>query len=97
MVHDGPIKIIVHFETREDGGLRVWSDDLPGLNLSHRNPALVLDDVPSAIAGLITDLLGERVTVEPLVGIQEALKDGAESDLSAPNGVREYVSRPIAA
>ena len=32
---DWPSKFTIHCETREDGGLRVWSDDLPGLVLSH--------------------------------------------------------------
>jgi hypothetical protein len=87
-------KIVVHFETREDGGLSVWAEDLPGLHLSHRDPALVIEDVPRALAVLITDLLGERVTVEPLLGIRE--QEPAEFALPIV-GVREYVSRPFAA
>jgi hypothetical protein len=53
--HDRLIKITVRFEARDDGGLSVWSDDLPGLHLSHRDAALVIEDVPSALAGLMTD------------------------------------------
>jgi hypothetical protein len=96
-LHDRSIKITVHFERREDGGLRVWSDDLPGLHLSHRNPELVLDDVRRAIGVLLTDKLGERVSVEPLVGIREALLPEAIKVPQESAGVREYVSRPIAA
>jgi hypothetical protein len=87
-------KIVVHFESREDGGLSVWSEDLPGLHLSHRDPALVVDDVPRALAVLITDMLGERVTVEPLLGIREQ-EPSASAEVIV--GLREYVSRPIAA
>jgi hypothetical protein len=90
---DQSIKVTVHFERREDGGLTVWSDDLPGLTLSHRDPALVLEDVPSAIAGLVTDMLGERVRVEPLVGLHEALHPEAATKPDIPSGTREYVSR----
>jgi hypothetical protein len=87
-------KVVVHFEPREDGGLSVWADDLPGLHLSHSDPALVIDDVPRALAVLITDMLGERVTVEPLLGIREQ----APARIPEPGvSVREYVSRPIAA
>lgn len=32
-------------EFREDGGLRVYSDDLPGLVLSGENPRAVLADI----------------------------------------------------
>jgi hypothetical protein len=94
---DQSIKITVHFERRDDGGLRIWSDDLPGLNLSHRDPVLALDDVKFALEGLITDMLGERVSVEPLVGIREALFLGPVDARQVPTGIREYVSRPIAA
>jgi len=89
------IKIVVTFELREDGGLRAWSDDLPGFVLSHSDPQLVIQDVKPALEGLITDLLGERVSVEPLVDIQEALLQKAPPSL--PTGPREYVSRSIAA
>jgi hypothetical protein len=96
-LHDRSIKITVHFERRDDGGLSVWSDDLPGLHLSHQNPALVLDDVRRALEVLVTDALGERVSVEPLVGIREALLPEAIDIPQESAGTREYVTRPIAA
>jgi hypothetical protein len=90
------IKITVHFERRDDGGLSIWSDDLPGLHLSHTDP-LALNDVKPVLEGIITDMPGERVSVEPLVGIREALGlDLAERSIT-PTGIREYVTRPIAA
>jgi hypothetical protein len=40
---------------------------------------------------------GERVSVEPLVGIREALFPQAADAQQVPTRIREYVSRPIAA
>jgi hypothetical protein len=94
---DQSIKVTVHFERRADGGLYVWSEDLPGLNLSHEDPARVLLDVKLTIEGLFTDMLGQRVRVEPLVGIQEALFPDKDRSRQIPSGIREYVSRLIAA
>jgi hypothetical protein len=94
---DQSIKVTVHFERRADGGLYVWSEDLPGLNLSHEDPARVLLDVKLTIEGLVTDMLGQRVRVEPLVGIQEALFPDKDRSQQIPSGIREYVSRSIAA
>lgn len=44
----------IRASSREDGGLRIWSDDLPGLILSHKNPSAVWRDLGPAIAGLIS-------------------------------------------
>jgi hypothetical protein len=96
-LRDRSIKITVHFERRDDGGLSICSDDLPGLHLSHSNPSLALNDVKPALEGIITDMLGERVSVEPLVGIREALGLDMPEQSIAPIGVREYVTRSIAA
>lgn len=38
---------------REDGGLRIWSDDLPGLVLSHRDQSAVWRDLGPAIEVLL--------------------------------------------
>lgn len=43
-------EITIKIAPREDGGLRVWSDDLPGLILSHSNQRLVLQDMGNVIA-----------------------------------------------
>lgn len=34
--------ITIRIEPREDGGLRIWSDDIPGLILSHNDQEAVL-------------------------------------------------------
>lgn len=50
-----PLVIEVRTARREDGGLRVWSDELPGLILSGQ-PALVEPDIPVAIEVLMEEL-----------------------------------------
>lgn len=38
---------------REDGGARVWSDDLPGLILSGKDRAAVIRDIDIAVHALL--------------------------------------------
>ena len=66
-------KITVTFERRPDGGLRVYSDELPGLTLSHAEHATVLADIKPAIEGLIF----HRLTAA------ETARDEAEADRDA--------------
>ena len=49
----GGKKIPVTFERRDDGGLRVYSADLPGLVLSHSDARAVLADVEPALAVML--------------------------------------------
>jgi hypothetical protein len=53
MVPDLPPKITIHLEPRSDGGLRVYSDDIPGLVLSHSDAAAVLDDIAPVLKKLL--------------------------------------------
>ena len=46
-------KVRVCFESRDDGGLRAWSPDLPGFVLSHSNIDALLADVEPAIKTII--------------------------------------------
>jgi len=48
----GMKRLTVFFEPRPDGGLRVWSDDLPGLVLSGPDRDAVLDDLPAILKEL---------------------------------------------
>ena len=50
----------ITIERREDGGLRVWSDDLPGLVLSHVDSDAVLTDLGSALKVLLGELAKEE-------------------------------------
>jgi hypothetical protein len=90
---DAPIKVTVTFERREDGGLRVWSADLPGLVLSHRDIDAILADVVEAIGAIVSDRIGSPVEVQPLRNIREALEDqGVVDPMPALPGIREYVA-----
>lgn len=46
--------ITISISRRLDGGIRVWSDDLPGLVLSGSDPETVMSDVWPAIQVLLT-------------------------------------------
>jgi hypothetical protein len=61
-----PAKFIVNFERREDGGLRAWSDDVPGFVLSHSDPKAVLEDVKPALEAILSHVYGTPVVVEEL-------------------------------
>jgi hypothetical protein len=62
---DRSYKIVVCFERRPDGGLRAWSDDVPGLVLSHRDHDGVLADVITGIREILSDRLGVAIEVRP--------------------------------
>jgi hypothetical protein len=39
------MKVVVTLEDRENGGLRAYSDDIPGFVLSNSDPVAVLKDI----------------------------------------------------
>jgi uncharacterized protein YkvS len=45
-------EICIKIAPRGDGGIRVWSDDVPGLILSGLDPLKVIADIGPALAGL---------------------------------------------
>jgi hypothetical protein len=86
-------KLTVCFEQRPDGGLRVYSDDVPGLVLSSTDVDGVLDDVIEALKVILSERLRVEVEVEPLVNIREALEsDGIVAPKGFVSGPREYVA-----
>jgi hypothetical protein len=86
-------KVTVCFEPRDDGGLRVWSDDVPGLVLSHTNVDGVLEDVPEALRVILSHQFNTDIDVKPLGNIREMLEDNG---IVAPRGFvpgpKEYVA-----
>lgn len=46
---EDPPTVKLHVQRRTDGGLRVWSDDVRGLILSHSDPKKVMEDVLPAL------------------------------------------------
>ncbi len=87
-------KVTVCFEQRSDGGLRAWSEDVPGLVLSSANVDGVLADVQAALKVILSHTFQANVDVEPLGNIREALESNG---LIAPKGfispgAKEYVA-----
>jgi hypothetical protein len=69
----GYVKIVVVLERRPDGGLRAYSDDVPGFVLSHSNQAAVLSDVKPALEGILSEMFGGKVVVAELPQLREEL------------------------
>jgi len=92
MTHtDRYLKVTVTFERREDGGLRVYSDDVPGFVLSGPNPHAVLDDVVPALTALFEHNKGMNVQFGPIVEVLAELE--ANGFIPAHGSVeREYVA-----
>jgi hypothetical protein len=86
-------KITVCFEARPDGGLRAYSDDVPGLVLSSPDIDGVLGDVTQALSVILSERFKANVKVEPLAGIREALEsNGVVAPKAFVVGPREYVA-----
>lgn len=87
-------KVVVCFERRPDGGLRAWSDGIPGLVLSHRNVDRLLDDVAPALETLLSEQFGGRVVAAPLDDLRAQLEDGGVIESRAMHlpTKREYVA-----
>ena len=83
--------IEVVFERREDGGLRVHSDDVPGFVLSHSDPNAVFNDVAPALEVMLSAELSAPVTVEPLSRLREKLEDNGVLPIYT-QGKRTYVA-----
>lgn len=53
-------EITIKIGPREDGGLRIWSDDVPGLVLSFRDQRTVLLDLGPALIALLEHREGAK-------------------------------------
>ncbi|MFT4251392.1 MAG: hypothetical protein QM608_02790 [Caulobacter sp.] len=60
-------KVTVRFQRRPDGGLRAWSDDVPELVLSNRDPEKVMADIVPAIEAILSARLQAAMKAERLV------------------------------
>ena len=86
-------KLTVCFEQRPDGGLRAYSDDVPGLVLSSMDIDGVLEDVAEALKVILSERLHADIEVEPLGNIREALEsNGIVAPERIVSGPREYVA-----
>jgi hypothetical protein len=87
-------KIRVCIEPREDGGLRVWSDDLPELVLSHADAEKVIADIPRALEAILSERLGAAVQVEELAELPpRGSRPAASERLPRSRASREFAAR----
>lgn len=93
-MENAALRISVTIERREDGGLFVYSDDLPGFVLSHLDAEAVLADIEPALSAFMSHMFKHNVAVKPMMGLREALIDGGI--LTSPGG-RRYERRDYAA
>ena len=59
-------KVVVTLERRPDGGLRAYSDDVPGFVLSHSDVSAVLADIGPALEVILSAMYESRVRVSPV-------------------------------
>jgi len=94
---DRTFKITVCFESRPDGGLRAYSDDVPGLVLSSTDIDGVLADVTEALSFILSEKMHGKVEVRPLEDIRSMLEDRGivARRLAILEGPKEYVAIPV--
>jgi hypothetical protein len=80
-------------EIVEDGGLRVWSADLPGFVLSHSDCEAVFADIGPALETILSDLLGSHVRVGPAEGLREHLENRGLIPSYGTSIQRNYVAQ----
>ncbi len=86
-------KVKVCIEPRDDGGLRVWSDDLPELVLSHSDADAVIADLPRAMEAILAERLGAPVRVEALETLPPFDGRTANADRPSLPRSREFAAR----
>jgi hypothetical protein len=97
-------KFSVTFESREDGGLRAFSEDVPGFSLSHKDKDAVFRDVKPSLEYILSKLFDSRVKVSPLHDIRAALVEHGlvnpiedYIDIKREYVVEKYVSETVSA
>jgi hypothetical protein len=90
----GYFKVVVSFERRGDGGLRAYSDDVPGFVLSHSDPSAVLADIQPALETILSHMFEAPVEVSKLPRLHERSAPSL-SDNAPPENL-EYVTHHAA-
>jgi hypothetical protein len=81
-------KVVVTFESRADGGLRAYSDDVPGFVLSHSDQTSLLRDIVPALEIILSSMFGEQIVVSELSRLHEP---SAQVEHAIPP-MKEYVT-----
>jgi hypothetical protein len=89
------MKIVVTFETRPDGGLRAYSDDVPGFVLSSSDRVALIGDVKPALEKILSHMFKEPVVVEELSHLHEEVS-GLHEKPFLKRERREYVTHRAA-
>jgi len=87
-------KIIVTLESRDDGGLRAYSDDVPGFVLSHPNREAVLEDIRPVLETILSAMWGVTVVASPLRSLKQ-IEDDVDDKVTIPDAhicPKEYVA-----
>jgi hypothetical protein len=85
-------KVVVAFERRDDGGLRAYSDDVPGFVLSHKDPSAVIRDIAPVLERILSAIWGVKVTASPLPHVGEIDQDD-QDDPNTEESVAAYANR----
>ena len=80
-------RFVLKVQRRSDGGLRIWSDDVPGLVSSGADEAAVLADVRPALEEILSARLGGKVSVAPLSPLPPEIRSGAPIRRTAAKGL----------
>src|SRR5438270_403102 len=83
--------LTVTLEDRDDGGLRVYSDDLPGLILSGEDKQAVCEAIAPAITAIFSRQGLEGVVVRPATPISEVLKRKSPRELNVHVQHQQFV------
>jgi hypothetical protein len=88
------VRVTVTIEQREDGGLFVYSDDVPGFVLSHLDAHAVLADIEPALSIFLSDKLDREVVARGVTDLKEAMiRDGVIDPLpKSAITKRDYVA-----
>jgi hypothetical protein len=93
------MKVVVRLESRADGGLRAWSDDVPGLVLSGHDAEKVYADIGPALETILSHTLKCHVEAHPLKSFSAAIGAPATRKgerparfMANPQGELEYAA-----
>jgi hypothetical protein len=87
------VKVTVTIEAREDGGLYIYSNDVPGFVLSHLDAHAVLADIEPALSVFLSQKLDRAVVATQVASLRESLiKDGVIDAVPRGMTTREYVA-----
>ena len=89
-------KVVLQMQRRKDGGLRVWSKDVPGLVLSHRDPQKVIEDIKPALEMILSAVFGCEVAAHRLGKLPKCVTEAPQTPAPAPRRPRPVrAERPV--